>query len=202
MASTRRKGLSAALGASALAAAALTTAPAVAAVDVRAAQSEAACVSQAMQMARPLIAARVKQGSARALGVDATIKRIREKSQACEDVLFRDGTAENPNAGILVGNGFSFDESTCPVDETCHGGNAGALRGSGGKGHHGGNGGSAGWFGGVAGNGGNAGASCVGDACNGGNGGRAGRFGDGGHGQGRVVDQAFRQVQAAGFGHG
>lgn len=83
-----------------------------------------------------------------------------------------DGTADNPNAGLLVGNGFSYDATTCPT--SCNGGSGGIL-GNGGDGYNGGNGGSAGWFG----RGGVGGDAIT--AANGGNGGSGGLFvGDGG----------------------
>ncbi len=91
--------------------------------------------------------------------------------------LFGDGTAENPNGGILFGNGFSWDAQSCPGVSACHGGNAGLFGGSGGNGFNGGNGGSAGWFG----NGGDGGDGVPGGR--GGDGGRGGLiFGTGGDG--------------------
>lgn len=91
--------------------------------------------------------------------------------------LFGNGTAENPNAGILFGSGFSWSASSCTGGTACHGGNAGMWGGNGGNGFNGGNGGSAGW----SGNGGNGGAGVAGG--NGGNGGRGGIiFGTGGNG--------------------
>ena len=65
-----------------------------------------------------------------------------------------DGTADNPNAGILIGNGFSYSNDGSCYDSGfgCNGGNAGLI-GNGGDGFAGGNGGSAGLFG----NGGNGG---------------------------------------------
>jgi hypothetical protein len=91
--------------------------------------------------------------------------------------LIGDGTAEHPNAGILIGNGFNYDADTCVGITACGGGNGGLLWGSGGHGWNGGDGGSAGWFG----NGGDGGNGIPdGD---GGAGGRGGLFvGDGGDG--------------------
>ena len=97
--------------------------------------------------------------------------------------LIGNGTADNPDAGILIGNGYSWTAGTCPT--TCNGGKAGLL-GDGGDGWGGRNGGSAGWFG----NGGNGGAGLPGGA--GGDGGAGGSVisgasagggdgGDGGH---------------------
>lgn len=89
-------------------------------------------------------------------------------------VFIGDGTAENPNAGLFVGNGFSYSSATCV--SSCKGGNAG-LFGNGGNGFGGGAGGNAGWFG----DGGHGGAGLAGQA--GGDGGRGGLFaGDGGAG--------------------
>ncbi len=91
--------------------------------------------------------------------------------------LFGDGTAENPDAGLLYGNGFSWDALSCTGTQACHGGNAGLLGGSAGHGFNGGNGGDAGLFG----RGGDGGDGVPGG--NGGNGGRGGRVsGDGGDG--------------------
>lgn len=59
-------------------------------------------------------------------------------------IFIGNGTAANPDAGLLIGNGFSYDSSSCA--STCNGGNAG-LFGNGGNGFGGGAGGSAGWFG-------------------------------------------------------
>ena len=40
--------------------------------------------------------------------------------------LFGNGTEDSPNAGLLVGNGFSYDATTCPTG-SCNGGNAGLI---------------------------------------------------------------------------
>lgn len=86
------------------------------------------------------------------------------------------GTADHPDAGILFGNGFSYDAQTCLGQTVCNGGKAGLL-GNGGDGYNGGNGGAAGWFG----RGGNGGDGYAGQS--GGNGGRGGLFtGSGGNG--------------------
>lgn len=88
--------------------------------------------------------------------------------------LFGDGTAENPNAGMLFGNGFSWDATTCTGTTACHGGNAGFFGGDGGNGWNGGNGGSAGLFG----RGGNGGEGVPGvNGGKGGSGGKGGLFG-------------------------
>ena len=88
------------------------------------------------------------------------------------------GTAENPNAGVLIGNGYSFTAygGACTTG-ACSGG-TGGLIGNGGDGFAGGHGGAAGWFG----SGGNGGAAtAVGGT--GGRGGSGGLFaGDGGQG--------------------
>jgi len=88
------------------------------------------------------------------------------------------GTADNPNAGILMGNGYSYTSygGAC-TSGACNGGNAG-LVGNGGDGFAGGNGGAAGWFG----NGGAGGAATT-PGGNGGNGGAGGLLsGNGGTG--------------------
>ena len=94
-------------------------------------------------------------------------------------VLVGDGTADNPNAGLLIGNGFSYDSSTC-LGAICNGGNGGIF-GNGGNGFNGGNGGAAGWFGhggkggdGIAGQSGGAGGDGGLFAGNGGAGGDGG----------------------------
>ncbi|MFM8239242.1 MAG: hypothetical protein ACKOAW_02880, partial [Actinomycetota bacterium] len=113
---TRRRGLAAALGTSALAGAALAAGPTASAATDMSSVAASACVERAMEMAQPLVDSIRRPGSAKARGVDRTIERIRQKSKGCEDVLFGDGTAENPNAGLLVGNGYSYDVSTCSED--------------------------------------------------------------------------------------
>ena len=90
-------------------------------------------------------------------------------------VFIGNGTAENPNGGLLIGNGYSWTADTCPTG-SCTGGNGG-LVGNGGAGYNGGDGGQAGWFG--RGGAGGAGVTVL----NGGNGGSGGLFlGDGGAG--------------------
>ena len=87
-----------------------------------------------------------------------------------------DGTADNPNGGILLGNGYSWTTANCTGGTACDGGNAGLI-GNAGNGLNGGNGGAAGWFG----NGGKGGAGVNGGA--GGSGGHGGLFlGSGGNG--------------------
>ena len=93
-------------------------------------------------------------------------------------VFVGNGTADNPNAGILLGNGYSYTTygGACTTG-ACDGGNGGLI-GNGGDGFAGGNGGAAGWFG----SGGNGGAATTA----GGTGGRGGSggliVGDGGQG--------------------
>lgn len=110
-------------------------------------------------------------------------------------IFVGDGTAERPDAGILVGNGYSYTgyAGACTTG-ACNGGNGGLI-GNGGSGLNGGNGGSAGWFGdggdggagvaginGGAGGSGGAGGLLAGNGGNGGNGGIAGGVGGaGGH---------------------
>lgn len=89
------------------------------------------------------------------------------------------GTAENPNAGILFGNGYDWTAygGVC-ASGPCTGGKGG-LFGNGGSGYNGGDGGAAGWFG----DGGAGGAGVLSGFPNGGNGGAGGLFvGNGGNG--------------------
>lgn len=87
------------------------------------------------------------------------------------------GTAAHPDAGLLVGNGYSWTAQTCHQGKACDGGRAGLLIGNGGNGFAGGNGGWAGLFG----DGGDGGAGL--DGGDGGDGGRGGLFyGSGGAG--------------------
>ena len=87
-----------------------------------------------------------------------------------------DGTADRPDAGWLLGNGFSYDAASCVGVTVCNGGAAG-LFGDGGDGFNGGNGGSAVLFG----SGGHGGNGLAGQ--DGGDGGVGGLlFGDGGNG--------------------
>ena len=62
-------------------------------------------------------------------------------------IFIGDGTATNPNAGLLIGNGYSWTAETCNQGTACNGGQAGLLFGNGGNGFNGGNGGSAGLLG-------------------------------------------------------
>lgn len=69
-------------------------------------------------------------------------------------IFFGNGTADNPNGGLLIGDGYSWTAESCTGVQACTGGNAGLI-GSGGSGWNGGAGGSAGWIG-NGGDGGNA----------------------------------------------
>ena len=73
-------------------------------------------------------------------------------------IFFGNGTADNPNAGIFLGNGYSYTsyEGAC-TSGACNGGTGGWI-GNGGNGFHGGVGGAAGWFG----TGGSGGAGFIG----------------------------------------
>ncbi|MGB2810228.1 MAG: hypothetical protein WBC17_00550 [Mycobacterium sp.] len=86
-------------------------------------------------------------------------------------IFISDGTAAHPDAGLLIGTGYSWAAQTCNQDAACNGGKAGVLWGSGGSGWNGGNGGSAGLLG--SGGAGGAGIAEV----NGGAGGAGGRGG-------------------------
>lgn len=59
-------------------------------------------------------------------------------------IWISDGTADHPDAGLLLGNGFSYDATSC--SSSCDGGRGGIF-GNGGSGYGGGTGGDAGWFG-------------------------------------------------------
>ncbi|MCB0924124.1 MAG: hypothetical protein KDB50_06210, partial [Mycobacterium sp.] len=61
-------------------------------------------------------------------------------------IFIGDGTASNPNGGLLIGNGYSWTAASCTGVAACDGGNGGLI-GSGGNGWNGGNGGNAGWIG-------------------------------------------------------
>lgn len=105
------------------------------------------------------------------------------------------GTADHPDAGLLIGNGFSYTAATCTGTTACNGGKAGLI-GNGGSGFNGGKGGAATWFGngGAGGDGrpgqkggtGGIGGLFLGNGGSGGNGGTAtavaGNGGDGGAG--------------------
>jgi hypothetical protein len=94
-------------------------------------------------------------------------------------VFASNGTATHPDAGLLIGNGYSFTATSCLGPKSCDGGRAGLLWGDGGGGFNGGDGGSAGWIGdGGAGADGAAGIR----GGSGGNGGSAGFIGNGGRG--------------------
>lgn len=88
-----------------------------------------------------------------------------------------DGTPTHPDAGLLIGNGYSWTSETCNQGAACAGGRSGLVWGNGGSGYAGGNGGSAG----LLGSGGAGGAGVDGGA--GGAGGRGGLLaGNGGSG--------------------
>ncbi|MCE9514471.1 MAG: beta-lactamase family protein [Mycobacterium sp.] len=94
-----------------------------------------------------------------------------------------DGTADNPNAGILWGNGYSYTAyaGAC-TSGACNGGSGGVV-GNGGDGFAGGNGGAAGWFGT-----GGAGGSATTAGGAGGKGGSGGLFFGGGGAGGAGAD--------------
>ena len=105
---------------------------------------------------------------ARAVGAGPVVDLIR--------LFIGNGTPGHPDGGWLIGDGFSYDETTCAGQTVCNGGKAGLL-GNGGNGFNGGNGGAAGWFG----KGGDGGDGLPGQS--GGTGGRGGLFaGNGGIG--------------------
>ena len=99
-------------------------------------------------------------------------------------IFIGNGTMTHPNAGLLIGNGYSYTEndigvpgSPCEEGKPCNGGNAGLLFGNGGNGWDGGNGGNA-YIYGKGGNGGNAvDFGLAGEDNFGGNGGNGGIFG-------------------------
>lgn len=107
-------------------------------------------------------------------------------------IFIGDGTATNPNAGLLIGNGYSWTAQTCTQGIACSGGQAGLLWGSGGDGYNGGRGGSAGLIGnggaggtglwGAPGGAGAAGGLLYGNGGAGGAGGPGGAGGAGGAG--------------------
>ena len=122
----------------------------------------------------PAVSAMAASGAA-VLGVSAGAVAANPVSDLIR-VFIGDGTASNPNGGILVGNGYSWTAATCTGSAPCTGGNGG-LVGSGGDGYNGGAGGNAGVFG----DGGDGGAGVPGGA--GGAGGLGGLlFGSGGAG--------------------
>lgn len=93
--------------------------------------------------------------------------------------LVSDGTLAHPDAGLLLGNGFGFDATSCVAGAACNGGHAGLLFGNGGNGWNGGAGGNSGMIG----NGGNGGpGTATVNGGTGGNGGAALLFGNGGNG--------------------
>ncbi|MFZ4372615.1 MAG: hypothetical protein ACOYO2_05235 [Mycobacterium sp.] len=48
-------------------------------------------------------------------------------------LFISDGSLTHPDAGLMIGNGFSYNADTCP-DGGCNGGRAGHLYGNGGNG--------------------------------------------------------------------
>ncbi|MEI7545475.1 MAG: hypothetical protein WCJ53_11700, partial [Mycobacteriaceae bacterium] len=116
--------------------------------------------------------------------------------KAVYSIFVSDGTSGSPNAGLLVGNGYSYSsfDTQCVGSFVCDGGRGGLLLGAGGNGYNGGNGGDAGLFFGTVflpGNGGAGSSTCSGAACTTGSGGNAlliGPGGSGGNGADAVYD--------------
>ncbi|WP_162627847.1 hypothetical protein [Mycolicibacterium setense] len=109
-----------------------------------------------------------------------------------------DGTAENPNAGLLIGKGYSYGTVAGDCASSCDGGRGGLLMGQGGNGFGGGSGGSVG----LIGNGGAGGAGTA-EHLDGGVGGTGGIFGNGGAGgAGFDTGSGGAGGNAGGFGNG
>ena len=98
---------------------------------------DAGCVAEAQFLARRLVWS-AGSSSVSEVRVSRVIARIKSVSGPCNDLLFHDGSKAHPNAGFLVGNGFSYAVGNCPGTTQCNGGNAGSLRGDGGDGRNGG----------------------------------------------------------------
>jgi len=104
-----------------------------------------------------------------------TGKTVGSKPGPIVSLFISDGTLSHPDAGLLIGNGFSFTAVSCAANQQCNGGNGGLLYGNGGNGGAGGQAG-------MVGNGGNGGPGSKLFGGTGGNGGSAGLFGSGGNG--------------------
>ena len=117
--------------------------------------STAAAVDVPEPAASTPTAVQVPSAAASAPTASSTGNAVGWKPGSVISIFISNGTAANPNAGLLIGNGFSYDAASCPVGKTCNGGNGGLLFGDGGNGFNAGNGGSAGLIG-NGGNGGNA----------------------------------------------
>lgn len=105
------------LAATTLVGAALLAGPAVAGAQAASAApvtraDEAACIANARAMARQVLWS-VRDADVTRSWVDGEIARITEASPDCVDALVRDGTAANPNAGLLIGNGYSYTAASC-----------------------------------------------------------------------------------------
>ena len=117
----------------------------------------------------------------------ATVWQPGQIVRAVYSIFVSNGTSGSPNAGLLVGNGYSYTaaDTQCVGSTVCDGGRGGLLLGAGGNGYNGGNGGNAGLLFGTVflpGNGGAGSSTCSGDACITGSGGNAALFGPGGSG--------------------
>lgn len=159
-----------------------SAAPAATADPTDSALKSALSAARTAQAALPTPAATVTTPSAAGSTTSAVAPRGKALGQPGPIVTFfiSDGTQDHPNAGLLIGNGFSYTFDSCStggVAGTCNGGRGGLLLGNGGSGYGGGNGGRAVTFG----NGG-TGATGIQSHPNGGNGGAAGLFGNGGDG--------------------
>ena len=126
----------------------------------------------------------------------ATVWQPGQILRAVYGIFVSNGTSGSPNAGLLVGNGYSYSsfDTQCVGSFVCDGGRGGLLLGAGGNGYNGGNGGNAGLFFGTVflpGNGGAGSSTCSGAACTTGSGGNAlliGPGGSGGNGADAVYD--------------
>ena len=100
----------------------------------------------------------------------ATVWQPGQILQSVYSIFVSNGTSGSPNAGLLVGNGYSYSafDTQCVGSTVCDGGRGGLLLGAGGNGYNGGNGGNAGLFFGTVflpGNGGAGSSTCSGSAC-------------------------------------
>ncbi|BBY65044.1 hypothetical protein MHEL_32870 [Mycolicibacterium helvum] len=159
--------------------AAATAGPLVAAAPSAAADSSSTEVASA-QSARTTAPLTVAPSAAKTTPAASLTVPGPMTPEAVVAIFVSNGTLSHPNAGLLIGNGFSFDGVTCASATKCDGGRSGLLFGNGGNGYNGGTGGNAG----LIGNGGAGGRGFTTiNGGNGGNGGSAGLFlGNGGEG--------------------
>ena len=102
-------------------------------------RAAAAVRSAAVSQPSPVAAADAPAPAVLAPKASATGKAVGWQPGSVYSLFISDGSLTHPDAGLWIGNGFSYNADTCP-DGGCNGGRAGLIYGNGGNGWGGGNG--------------------------------------------------------------